>query len=75
MESNDFVMTASIYVTIAVCEVLTGVIMKSTIFLDVMPCVAVNAYQCFGGPYCLHLQDEKSKPSKKPIIAASFYTL
>jgi hypothetical protein len=35
------------------------VFMAVTIFPDVMPYNPVDDYQCFGGIYCLHLQDRR----------------
>jgi hypothetical protein len=47
-------------------EVLTVVVMKSTIFWDITPCSPLSVNRRFGGTYCLHLQDRKNKLSKKP---------
>jgi hypothetical protein len=30
---------------------------KVIILWDVMLCSLVDGYQCFGGPFCLHIQD------------------
>jgi hypothetical protein len=38
---------------------LTSSCVCSTILWDSTPCSPVEAYQCFGGKYCLHLQAEK----------------
>jgi hypothetical protein len=37
-------------------EVLTAVVMKSTIFWDIMPCSLLKANRHFGGTHRLHLQ-------------------
>jgi hypothetical protein len=40
-------------------EVLTAVVMKSTIFWDIMPCSLLSVIRRFGGTYRLHLQGQK----------------
>jgi hypothetical protein len=40
-------------------EVLTAVIMKSTIFWDITPCSLLRVNRRFGGTYCLHLQGRR----------------
>jgi hypothetical protein len=40
-------------------EVLTAVVMKSTIFWDITPCSPLKVTCCFGGTYRLHLQVEE----------------
>jgi hypothetical protein len=40
-------------------EVLTVVVMKSTIFWDITPCSLLRINRCFGGTYCLQLQGQK----------------
>jgi hypothetical protein len=40
-------------------EVLTAVVMKSTIFWDTTPCSPLNVNRRFGGTYRLHLQGRK----------------
>jgi hypothetical protein len=40
-------------------EVLTAVVMKSTIFWDIMRYSPLRANTCFRGTYRLHLQDRK----------------
>jgi hypothetical protein len=40
-------------------EVLTAVIMKSTIFCDITLCSPLNDNQRFGGTYRLHLQGRR----------------
>jgi hypothetical protein len=47
-------------------EVLTAVVMKSTIFWVITLCKPLRVNRRFGGIYRLHLQGLKSKPSKKP---------
>jgi hypothetical protein len=42
-------------------EVLTPVVMKSTVFWDMMLCSPLKVNQLFGGTYHLHLQDEISR--------------
>jgi hypothetical protein len=37
-------------------EVLTAVVMKSSIFWDITPCSPLKVNQRFGGTYRLHLQ-------------------
>jgi hypothetical protein len=40
-------------------EVLTAVVMKSTVFWDITPYSSLNVNQRFGGTYCLHLQGQR----------------
>jgi hypothetical protein len=47
-------------------EVLTAVVMKSTIFWDITPCSPLSVNRRFGGTYRLHLHGRKNKLSKKP---------
>jgi hypothetical protein len=39
-------------------EVLTAVVMKSTVFWDVTPYSPLEVNRCFGGTYHLHFQGE-----------------
>jgi hypothetical protein len=45
-------------------EVLTVVVMKSTIFWDTMPCSALKINGRFGGTYRLHLQGRRISPAR-----------
>jgi hypothetical protein len=47
-------------------EVLTAVVIKSTIFWDIRPCSPLKVNRRFGGKYRLRLQGRKNKLSKKP---------
>jgi hypothetical protein len=47
-------------------EVLTAVVMKSTIFWDITPCSPLSVNRRFGGTYGLHFQGRKNKLSEKP---------
>jgi hypothetical protein len=47
-------------------EVLTAVVMKSTIFWDITPRSPLSVNRRFAGTYRLHLQGRKNKLSKKP---------
>jgi hypothetical protein len=47
-------------------EALTAVVMTSTIFWDITPCIPLSVNRRFGGTYRLHLQGRKNKFSKKP---------
>jgi hypothetical protein len=47
-------------------EVLTAVVMKSTIFWDITPCSLLIVNQHFRGTFRLHLQGRKNKLSNKP---------
>jgi hypothetical protein len=47
-------------------EVLTAVVMKSTIFWDISTCSPLSVNRLFGGIYCFHLQGRKNKPNKNP---------
>jgi hypothetical protein len=40
-------------------KVLTTVVMKNSIFLDITPCSLVKGNRYFGGSYHLHLQDRR----------------
>jgi hypothetical protein len=42
-------------------EVLTAVVMGSTIFWDITQCSPLNVNRRFGGAYCLHLQGRISR--------------
>jgi hypothetical protein len=53
-------------------EVLTAVVMKSTIFWDITPCIPLSVRRRFGGTYRLHLQGRNHKLSKKPAVRAEF---
>jgi hypothetical protein len=45
-------------------EVLTAVIMKSTIFWDITPCSSLSVNRRFGGTYRLHLQGQKIRRAR-----------
>jgi hypothetical protein len=42
-----------------------AVIMKNTIFWDMTPWRLLEAYQCFGGIYCLHLKGQNASQARK----------
>jgi hypothetical protein len=46
-------------------EVLTAVVMKSTVFWDITPCSPLSVSRRFGGTYRLHREGRKNKLSKK----------
>jgi hypothetical protein len=46
-------------------EILTAVVMKTSIFKDITPCSAVNINRRFGGTSRLTFSGFRSKPSKK----------
>jgi hypothetical protein len=46
-------------------DVLTAVLMKNTVFWDIMPCSPLKINGRFGGIYHLHLQGS-NKPNKIP---------
>jgi hypothetical protein len=46
------------WVFIASFEAFTAEMFQVEFFLVVKPCSVAVGYQCFGGPYCFHLQDE-----------------
>jgi hypothetical protein len=48
-------------------EILTAVVMKSTIFWDVTPCSPLSVNRRFGGTYRLHLLGRKIKLPKTPV--------
>jgi hypothetical protein len=55
-------------------EVLTTMVMKSTIFWDITQCRQLNVFRRFGGTYRLHLQSRKNKLSKKlGLLATRFH--
>jgi hypothetical protein len=45
-------------------EVLTVVVMKSTIFWDITPCSPLRFNRCFGGTYRLHLQGQRIRQTR-----------
>jgi hypothetical protein len=47
-------------------EVLTAVVMKSSVFWDITPCSPLKVNRCFGGTYRIHLQGGENTPRKKP---------
>jgi hypothetical protein len=58
-------------------EVLTAVVMKSSVFWDITPCSSLKVNRCFGGTCRLHLQDriisqerDNNKASRKKISAS-----
>jgi hypothetical protein len=46
-------------------EVLTAVVMKSTIFWDITPCSPLSVNRCFGGTCRLHVVGRQNKLSQK----------
>jgi hypothetical protein len=56
-------------------EVLTPVVMKSTIFWDITPRSPLRVNRRFGGTYCLHLQGRRNKLSKKSACLLPAFTL
>jgi hypothetical protein len=48
-------------------EVLTAVVMKSTILWHITPCSPLSVNRFFGRIYRLHVQGRKNKLSKKPV--------
>jgi hypothetical protein len=59
-------------------EVLTAVVMKSSIFWDITPCSPLKFSRHFGGTYRLHLQGRRicqaSLPSDFTLISCSAYS-
>jgi hypothetical protein len=45
-------------------EVLTAVVMKSSVFCDITPCSPLKVNQSFGGTCRLHLQDRRISQAK-----------
>jgi hypothetical protein len=56
-------------------EVLTAVVMKSTVFWDITPCSPLSGNRRFGGTYRLYLQGRKTKLSKKPACLPPAFNL
>jgi hypothetical protein len=52
-------------------EVLTAVVMKSTIFWDLLLCSPLSVNRRFGGTYCLHLQSLRVSQTRKQHEAGS----
>jgi hypothetical protein len=48
------------------CEVLTSVVVKSTLFWDITPWSPLSVNRRFGETYRLHIQGRKNKFGKKP---------
>jgi hypothetical protein len=40
-------------------EVLTTVVMKSSVLWDITPCSPLKVKRCFGGTFCFHLQGQR----------------
>jgi hypothetical protein len=51
-------------------EVLTMVVVKSTIFWDITPCSPLNVNRHFGGTYRLHLQGRKQIQQEISVMEA-----
>jgi hypothetical protein len=45
-------------------QLLTALIMKSTIIWDMIPCSSLEVNRRFGGTYCLYLQGRKIIPAR-----------
>jgi hypothetical protein len=56
-------------------EVLTAVVMKSTIFWDVTPCSPLKVNRCFGGTYGLHFHGEKWAEQETSVRAGGKQSL
>jgi hypothetical protein len=55
-------------------EVFTAVVMKCTIFWDIMPCSPLKVNRRFGGTYRLHLQGRKmSRESSDCYLITRWY--
>jgi hypothetical protein len=52
-------------------EVLTAVVMKSSVFLDITPCSPLEVSQCFGGTYRLHIQGRRINQARHQRAAGS----
>jgi uncharacterized protein YjiK len=52
-------------------EVLTAVVMKSTIFWDIKPCSPLKVNRFFGGKYRLHLQGRRISEARYQHEAGS----
>jgi hypothetical protein len=53
------------------CEVLTAVVMKSTIFWDITPWGPLKVYRRFGGTRHLHFQGRKISQAGNQLEAGS----
>jgi hypothetical protein len=53
-------------------EVLTAVVMKSTIFLDITQCSPLKVYRCFGGTYRLYLHGRRISQATAICFYAGF---
>jgi hypothetical protein len=56
------------YVLKCIYVLRTYVVLKSTIFWDIMPCSPLSVNRRFGGTYRLHIEGRKNKFSKKPPL-------
>jgi hypothetical protein len=54
-------------------EVLTAVVMKSTIFWDIMPCSPLKVDQRFRGTYHLHFQGRRISQANRAPLATCFH--
>jgi hypothetical protein len=59
LEKNDYITPSEVYIYIYIVHRIwgsTAVIMKSTVFWDITPCIPLQAEGRFGGMYHFHLQ-------------------
>jgi hypothetical protein len=54
-------------------EVLTAVVMKSTVFWDITPCSLLKANRSFEGTCSLHLQGQLCFPPAFTLVSCSDY--
>jgi hypothetical protein len=51
-------------------EVITTVVMKSTIYCDITACSPLRVNRCFGGTYLLHLKGRKKYGEQETNVKA-----
>jgi hypothetical protein len=71
LQSSENELNLSINTFTVIFEVLTVVIMKSTIFWDVMPYSKLEVHKWFGEIYCLHLKDQRVNQASNKQAASS----
>jgi hypothetical protein len=60
-------LTSQVVIILVGFEVLTAVVMKNTIFMDITPCSPLKVNRRFGGTYRLHLQGRRISRARNQL--------